>query len=488
MVTEMNRRENIFLCQQQRASSAFALTRRLLPDKNRTGPAGSVGMASRPLLKAWRAIALLCVLVLVLPLVCRAQADTIYRENNAAVVVVVAVDGKGNPIGMGSGFLVTGNGAIVTNYHVISTAAAVKVRSGLKIIDVEGLLHVDTENDLAILKIGGTNHPKVRLGDARKLSVGEKLYAIGSPQGLENTISEGILSGLRKIDGARTLLQMTAPISPGSSGGPVFNSRGEVVGIATFLIADTQNLNFALPVYLIEAGLSKEILVEPQDACKVDFSETAACYFFQGLAYGTTGQLDRAANAFERSLTIDSKKTETYVNLAVLYARGGRYHEALSTFNEALKTDPRNSDALTKLGAVYIHLGQHDEATSVLKRALEVNPDDPVAHYTIAVNLGSQGQLSEAIDAVRESIRLQPRSADSHGYLATLYTDRKMYPEAAAAFKEAIRISPDDPRMHFGLGKIYAVTGDRVSALEEYKILRKLKSESADTLFSLIYK
>ncbi|MCK7468474.1 MAG: S1C family serine protease [Desulfosudis oleivorans] len=125
---------------------------------------------------------------------------------------------------------------------------------------------MDPENDIAIIKVEGKDYPNVRIGDANKAQVGEKVYVIGSPQGLENTISEGILSGIREVDRDAKILQMTAAISPGSSGGPVFNSRGEVIGIATFLIAETQNLNFAMPVNLIMAGLSREGLVSPQES------------------------------------------------------------------------------------------------------------------------------------------------------------------------------------------------------------------------------
>ena len=202
--------------------------------------------------------------VLCMPAICLGDAGKIYKENSPAVVVVVSIDREGKPVSQGSGFLVREDGVIVTNYHVVNMASDIKIKIGYKVRDSEGLLHVDPENDIAIIKVEGKDYPKVRIGDASKAQIGEKVYAIGSPQGLENTISEGILSGIREIDRERKVLpEMTWGISPGSSGGPVFNGRGEVIGIATFLIAETQNLNFALPVNLVMAGLSKKILVHP---------------------------------------------------------------------------------------------------------------------------------------------------------------------------------------------------------------------------------
>jgi tetratricopeptide (TPR) repeat protein len=426
--------------------------------------------------------------VLCMPAICLGDADKIYKENGPAVVVVISIDREGKPVGQGSGFIVREDGVIVTNYHVVNMASDIKIKIGDKVRDVEGLLHVDPENDIAIIKVEGKDYPKVRLGDANKAQVGEKIYAIGSPQGLENTISEGILSGIREIDPERKILQMTAAISQGSSGGPVFNSSGEVIGIATFLIAETQNLNFALPVNLIMAGLSKKELVSPQEACKLDFNETASCWFYQGLAYGSIGQHDRAADAFKRSLNIDTKKAETYVNLGVSYANMGKYQEAIDMLNQALKVDPNRAETLSKLGTIYSQMEKYEDAVFNLKKSIDLKPGDPLTHFNLAVTYGKLHQHREAIESIKETIRLVPNYPDAHGFLGFSYGNLGMYPEASAAFKAAIRLSPDDPRMHLGLGKAYVNMGEKASALEEYKILMKLNPDMANSLFDVIYK
>jgi tetratricopeptide (TPR) repeat protein len=426
--------------------------------------------------------------IVFIPSLCLGDAEKIFRENSPAVVVVASIDKEGKPTSLGSGFIVREDGVIVTNYHVVNMASDIKIKIGYKVRDVEGLLHVDPENDIAIIKVEGKDYPKVRIGDASRAQIGEKVYAIGSPQGLENTISEGILSGIREIDRERKILQMTAAISPGSSGGPVFNGRGEVIGIATFLIAETQNLNFAMPVNLIMAGLSKKELVRPQEACKLDYNETASCWFYQGLAYGSVGQHDRAADAFKRSLDIDTKKVETYVNLGVSYANMGKYQEALDMFNQALRIDPGRAETLSKMGTVYSQMEKYEDAVAYLKKSVDLKPGDPVTHFNLAVTYGKLNQHREAIESAKETIRLIPNYPDAHGFLGFSYANLGMHAEAAAAFKAAIRLSPDDPRMHLGLGKAYADMGERGSALEEYKILMKLKPDMANSLFELIYK
>lgn len=419
---------------------------------------------------------------------CLADADKIYRENNASVVVIIAVDREGRSVRQGSGFIVREDGAIVTNYHVISGATEIKVKIGPKFLDIEGVLYVDLENDVALLKVEGTGYPVLRVGDAGSLRIGERVYAIGSPHGLENTISEGIVSGIREIGPKRQVVQMTAPISPGSSGGPVFNGKGEVVGIATFLIEENQNLNFALPVNLIEPGLGKKDLVSARNACQVDFSRTAACYYYQGLAYGTLGQYGKAAEAFNQALTADPKRVEIAINLGISYANLGRYQEALDVIMGALKDQPEEPALLNVLAATYSKMGRYEEAIAAFRKSADIKADNASTYYGLADAYGKINSYRQALKAAKEAAELDPESAEIQGLLGYVYTRLKMNAEAAAAFKEGIRLDPDNPKMHLGLGRAYVLTGEKASALEEYKMLRKLDPKSARELFEAIYK
>lgn len=164
-----------------------------------------------------------------------------------ATVTIVTFAARGDTLGMGSGFLVRSSGVLITNYHVMAGAsrAAVILASGERYDRVEAL-DQDANADLAILKIPGYGLPILPTSAALP-AVGAKLVAVGNPLGLSRTVTEGILSAVRLDDG-RQLVQMSAAISPGSSGGPVLNDRGEVVAIATSYLKAGQNLNFAVPV------------------------------------------------------------------------------------------------------------------------------------------------------------------------------------------------------------------------------------------------
>jgi hypothetical protein len=124
------------------------------------------------------------------------------------------------------------------------------------LIPVDRVMNADARRDLALLEVHDAATPALRLGAYSKLEIGQEIFVIGNPEGLEGTISTGIISGLRELRGDR-YIQITAPISHGSSGGAVINSAGEVIGVATFILGEGQNLNFAIPVDDIRPLLSR---------------------------------------------------------------------------------------------------------------------------------------------------------------------------------------------------------------------------------------
>lgn len=161
---------------------------------------------------------------------------------------------KNEFIARGSGFIISSDGKIATNYHVIEYADTIKaVTYDDKIYTISKVVDYDKSMDIAIVKVDSTEKfPYVKLGDSSKLQLGEEVIAIGSPKGMKNTASQGIVSGIvqyeDKYKNKKSMIQTTAPISPGSSGGALFNKLGQVIGITYATIKDGQNLNFAIPI------------------------------------------------------------------------------------------------------------------------------------------------------------------------------------------------------------------------------------------------
>jgi serine protease Do len=176
----------------------------------------------------------------------RMSPEEIFDKNKPAIVRIET------QVGVGTGFVVGADGRIATNLHVIRGAAVVKV----KLLDgseyaVTRILAADEKRDLAVIRIEKTGLPTLRIGDSDQLSVGQRVIAIGNPLGfLDHTMSDGLISSIRQLDAQTKILQISAPISQGSSGGPLFNPYGEVIGIAVGIVdpkTGGQNLNFGIP-------------------------------------------------------------------------------------------------------------------------------------------------------------------------------------------------------------------------------------------------
>jgi S1-C subfamily serine protease len=184
-------------------------------------------------------------------------ASEVAQRSFPSVALIVMEDRNGQPLSLGSGFFVKED-IVVTNFHVIEGAArgyGKKVGQEKK-YDLVGVVGSDANRDLVLLKLLGAKAPSLLLGDSGNAKVGDEVYVVGNPLGLEGTFSSGIISGIRQVDKDK-LFQITAPISPGSSGGPVLNKSGMVIGIAVASYQGGQNLNFAIPSSYLESIIAK---------------------------------------------------------------------------------------------------------------------------------------------------------------------------------------------------------------------------------------
>jgi S1-C subfamily serine protease len=170
--------------------------------------------------------------------------EALYDRLAPSIVMVGRFDGKGKLTGVGSG-VVTGPGEVVTNCHVLRKASSVQIKSGNATYEAK-LRYPDVSRDLCQLEVKELNAPAVEIASLSEVRVGQKVYALGNPRGLERTFSDGLVSALRTAKD-EPMIQTTAPVSPGSSGGGLFDARGRLIGITTLALREAQNLNFAVP-------------------------------------------------------------------------------------------------------------------------------------------------------------------------------------------------------------------------------------------------
>lgn len=181
----------------------------------------------------------------------------IVARSKPAVIEIVAFDSQNKPIQSGTGFFVTGDGVAVTNLHVIQGASSLAgFANDGAIFAFESILSVPSGVDLAILKFTAHDAQCLKLGRSDSAMEGQRVLVIGNPTGLQGTVSDGLIAAFREN---RSLIQITAPVSPGSSGSPVLDENGLVIGVATLQRVDGQNLNFAIAVESVKSALNPRL-------------------------------------------------------------------------------------------------------------------------------------------------------------------------------------------------------------------------------------
>jgi hypothetical protein len=262
----------------------------------------------------------------------------IAKDSLGSVATLIALDSNKQPLALGTGFFLDAAGSLVTAAHVVEGAAEVVVRWKGKNGTASEILRFDPKFDLIILKTSFSSTPAVVLGDSELVTIGEGVVVLSNPQGLEGTVSQGILSGVRNLDGVK-YLQITAAVSPGSSGGPVFNLSGRVIGVANATLASGQSLNFALPSNLIKSLPSspyafKQIAVNRQKPAGIESGTN--------LVHASHVKPEFAGNdLFDVAFSVQNKTNDLIGAFKLLLVFYDNYREPLSyRFLETKETIP----------------------------------------------------------------------------------------------------------------------------------------------------
>ncbi len=447
------------------------------------------------------------------------------KRVESSIVMIVTYGKEGSVLGQGSGFFIGEMGDVITNSHVLEGASRGTVRTtDGEEYPIKQVVAEDKEGDIVQVSVDISRKAIKPLPVATKLpEVGERVIVIGTPLGLDQTVSDGIVSAVREIPGFGKIVQLTAPISPGSSGSPVINMKGEVIGIATFFAVAGQNLNFAIPgerVTRLTSG-RRETLPEWGEAKTKDwlasaeglyamgihyvwaedygkalpyFAETikrnpehAQAYFQMGYCLAKLGQYKEAIGPYEQAVRLSPKDADYLNNLCVAYGMVGRYHDATESCRQSIQLKSDLAETHSNLGWFYQKLGRYQEAIQSCKEAIRLKPDLAQAHYNLGNAYSGLKRYTEAIDAYKEAIRIRFDYAEGHLDLGSAYFQTGQFEKAIDSYKRAIQMKPSLAEAHLNLGMAYLRSGDRGSAVEEYKILRGLNQELANKLFNLIY-
>jgi len=444
------------------------------------------------------------------------------RRIKPSAVAVETFDAKGNTLSRGSGFFVATD-RIITNRHVIEKSSRVVIHLiDEKKFTVRGVLAVDGEGDLALLQVDVPRALAIPLPIVRSVpQEGESIVVIGNPFGLEGSVSNGIVSAVREISGYGRIIQITAPISPGSSGSPVVNMHGQVIGIASLQAAEGQSLNFAVPserILQLKVGDLQTVSSLTAETQKNKRS-AGERFYSQGVAQLSRDDFSRALNFFEKAVEVDPNYAEAWYQAGFSYGVLGRHSEALKASRQAARLRPDWSETFVNIGASSFALGQYKEAADAYRQAIKLDDDKPNTQYSLGLSLEKLNRTDEEILAYKRAVALKPDHANAIEKLGMAYFKQKRYADALSyfeqlktykpdaktfnyigesfielgkaeesvdAFNNAVGYNPDFEKARYNLGRSYVKIGNREMAQVHYEILRNSKSDWADRLLILI--
>lgn len=439
---------------------------------------------------------------LLLPVVLYAQAfdaSEIVKRAKPWVVTIICYDASGHPYGQGSGFYIS-SGDLVTSHHVLAGAARAVVHDpNNNQMEILNIVADDPETDLVkaqTMMVREGAHNGIPLGTSLP-EEGEEVIVIGSPKGLEFTTSEGIVSALRKSERVATAIQLTAATSPGSSGSPVLNMRGEVIGVVETKYGGAENVTFATPVSCLIALKDEQPTAfrtwsEGQHASETNEDSDSGNTELSRMKHLSQESSDKGKASFDQKDY--SKAMGLFSDAIIDYASNGDawygsglcfelshdFEHAVEAFQNASELLPLNVEPMYHLGQALFLTGHYADAAKAGQSCLSLEPDNGYAWCAVARCYESLNEDTLAINAIDSAFKYAPTVAESHALLGTIYLKQRHYTLAEDEIDTAIK-AERSPEYLIPLAEVYSLT-DRSN--ESHKLLLEslqlLTREGAD--------
>jgi tetratricopeptide (TPR) repeat protein len=424
------------------------------------------------------------------PITAGTELTKLVNDIRPAVVTVIVYDINQKVANIGSGFFIDQYGHLITNYHVLDGryTARVKTADG-STYPIKLIVADSKETDLVKVQVDIPSKKFKWVKTADRLpSIAEQILVVGSPMGLEQTVSEGIVSSIREIPTVGEFFQMSAPISPGSSGSPVIDLQGNVVGVATFQMVRGQNLNFAVSVKSVrklkpvEAGISMSLWTFNNSLHQPRLAEKLCR---QGYSFSINGEDQKALEFFKEAIEKDPKNTMAWHGLGYCHVGLNNPASAIAAYQNAIKSNPDDETLYFILGNYYVKLGHHKEAIHSYLQVIRMKPDFVEAYFKLGVAYSQLGRLDEGKDAFEKAIRLNPDAAPAHFNVGIAYAQLGRYQDALNANQEVLRIDPEFAPAHNNIGRLYNRIGNADQEIEAYKKAIRIDPDYASAHYNL---
>lgn len=364
------------------------------------------------------------------------KPEEIFEKYNKSIVVVYPIDFNGNSMGQGSGVVLKDKGWLITNFHVFAGAEKMIVIHGDDTLTYDGIIGVDIEKDIVLAQVVGYDCETIPVGNSDNVKIGEEVYAIGSPMGLENSITKGIVSGYREqiSDVKSSLIQIDASLSPGSSGGAIFNSKGELIGITALGLRGGSNLNFAIPINVVmEVDMGNY-----SDQKKLQ----ALNYFYQGKNLYDEGENSEAVEYFNKYLEIFPNDHKAFNYRGLAYFASKKYEKALKDFNKSISISRAYAPAYNNRGETYSKMEEYEKAVKDFSTVIKLYPDNVQAYFSRGIVRLKDGDNDEAIEDFEKVLKQNPNHEYAYVNMGIAYYNEKNYEKAISCWKKAIKIDP----------------------------------------------
>lgn len=431
----------------------------------------------------------------------------------------------------GSGFIVTSDGLVCTNYHVVEQIDSLIVKTSDGEYHGAELVVADEKNDFAILKLNGTGKefPTIKLGNSGELRQGQEVFAIGSPLGFEYTISSGIVAALRENEKVtfldpvtymneektfRSVIQITAAISPGNSGGALFNNKGEVVGITTYTYTGYGNLNFAVAIdpykdiikivettdiendetilarkeetlfnstYNIASSLKTQLVYDWFFTKQMDTMTVIDTFVVKQDSINKT-RFDKSEKSYMKCIDMRPDSFYLYQELLDLYVLTDNFSKAEGFYGNIM--EKFNSDSLlnqlsSSLASAYSTSKDYDKALIFYQKMFSQDTTQTFIRYQIANAYQLKNDKRKAISEYRRLIAVDPKYIDAYIQLGKIYYESGNFERAGSYLETAYELSMDGdfyasdlPSVYFYRGMIAAKEGREMDALLSYLELK----------------
>ena len=397
------------------------------------------------------------------------------RVSPSIVVVDMVDDAHDKVIRQGSGVVIGANQVIIT-CHVVREGKNAVVRKSGKAFKAT-LQYADPDRDLCQLNVPHLHVTPIILGSARKIRVGQRVYAIGVLGRNEPTLSEGVVSTLRP-HGDSQYMQISTAISPGSSGGGLVDDQGRLIGLLSPQSVERQNLTFALPVEWI-GELAKRTQPVP-----IITNKGGLNWLNRTMALEKKSDWQALLKLAQQEVKHDPANAVAWYSVGVASAHLKQYNQAVHAYREAIRNQAEYGEAWHKLGVAYANLKEYDHAIHAYRDALRIQRDNAEVWYGLGDTHYELKQYAHAIHAYREALRIQPENPNAWYKLGITYDDLKLYSESVQAYQETVRIQPENADAWHNLGVAYALLGERDKTREIYQALRKLDPARAERYFN----